>query len=669
MLKKFFLIVAMTFLLTGCSLTKEEYEIRPADNAIILDKSIPYRGDQTEPKDLYVKYEGKDIEKVISNVMPVYQYIYGKESVLVQNQENDLIKVDKNGNQEIIANNMDKYMSGVSVSDDGEVIVFKNNDWNLYIKRGNEEKVKIDDNVRYFYISKNAEYVYYEDGDENFYVYDGTKSEQISDKVYSNEISNNGKNIVFLEEGDRLCLRISGKEEIEEIMPSGTQVRHYRVYDDGSVSYIKLQDYSDEFGELHIYKSGNKEMIARVVSEYFKKGDTLYYLDGNKNLYERNIKEDEPVKLLSNVYRLVETKDGIVAIDKSGNIHVKNNKSKIMKIGTTYGTEDEEYIGRINIVNENDVVYTDKNDSLCINNKKIADRVLDYSCNSQNVAYVTDEKKVYLYDTKRDKSKLEIDDLTGYTNIYFENEYLYYNKLEVSDLIGFWKVSGTEESDTQDYIMEIRSGDIILKYYQNGDRYSEVFEVSESYHNSIGLDTDDGYYVQIRKDENEQFKLSWDGTEYSCTRVNKEEADKIIKLGIKNKKALNSDEEIEINVGEDVDQSEYMAISGFLYSYLYDYVDAVNENDFERIESYLVYDGPLYKEHSKNVTGFYEKGISEKFYESCVKEIKKNDSGDFEVKVLEKVGVIKNGEEEIKDFEPCYLIKEIDGEYLIYEML
>ena len=69
------------------------------------------------------------------------------------------------------------------------------------------------------------------------------------------------------------------------------------------------------------------------------------------------------------------------------------------------------------------------------------------------------------------------------------------------------------------------------------------------------------------------------------------------------------------------------------------------------------------------MTGFYEKGISEKLYSSQITEIKKNSSGDFEVKTLDKIGIIKNGEEEIKDFEPVYLIKEIDGQYLIYEML
>lgn len=668
MLKRFFLIVAMTFLLTGCSSkNKESYESQPADNAFILKTNISDEGEY-EPEDLYVKYEGKEIQKAISDGMPMYKYMNGKESVLVQNQSNELIKVDKNGNEEIIANNMDEYMGDVKVSADGEVIVFTNNDWNLYIKRGDEEKIKIDDNVEYFYISDDAEYVYYSDGDDNFYVYDGTKSEKIGYGIYNHEISNNGKNVAFVEGGDRFYLKLGDKKEIDEIISSGV-VRQYKVYDDGSVSYIKVQEHADEFGELHIYKDGNKEMIARVVEKYFKKHDIVYYLDGNKNLYERNIKEDEPVRLLSNVCELNETRDGIVAIDKSGNVHIKNNKSELVKIGKTDDVEDEVYLGMMEIVNGNDVVYDGPNNSLYINNKKIADNVLSYACNSQNVAYVTDERKIYTYNTKNDSSKLEIDDLTGYTTVYFEDKHLYYNKLEISDLVGFWQISKGEESDTQDFIIEFRGKDILVQYHQNGDRYSNVFEILGSYFNYISLETDDGSFIEISKDENEQTKLDFDGTEYLCTRVDKEKADKIIKLGMKNYKALNSDEEIDTQVGESIDEYEYESIDYLLQDYIYDYVYAVNENDFERIVPYLVYDGPLYKEHSKNVTGFYEKGISEKLYSSQITEIKKNSSGDFEVKTLDKIGIIKNGEEEIKDFEPVYLIKEIDGQYLIYEML
>lgn len=667
MLRKFLLIIAMIFLVTGCSLNnKEEYVIQPSDNAFILKKNMSYT--EYEPQDIYVKYDGQEIQKAISQGVPDYKYIYGKESMLVQNQNNELIKVDKNGNQEIIANNMNEYMVDIEVSKDGEVIVFTNNDWNLYIKRCNEEKIKIDDNVEFFYISDDAKYVYYEDGYGDFYVYDGTNSEHIGENISEHRISNNGKNVVFVEYGNRLCLKLGNKKEVDEIISSDAEIRQSNVYDDGSVSYIKLKNIGDEFGELHTYTNGNKQMIARVVEEYFKKGEIIYYIDGKKNLYQRNIKEDESVQLLSNVIEFKETRDGIVVVDKSGQIYIKDNKSKLIKIGTTDNIEDEFYIGIINIVNENDVVYTNKNNSLYVNDKKISDNVLSHACNSQNVAYVTDERKVYVYNTKKESSKLEIDNLTGYTDIFFEDQYLYYNKLEISDLVGFWKVSEKDNVDSQDFLVEFRRPNIILKYYQNGERYYDVFELYESYVDYIGLDTDSGSFIEIRKDENEQYKLYFDDVEYLCKRVNKEEANDIIKLGIENHKALNSEDEIESTIEEDIDEYEYDLIDCLLKDYIEDYVYAVNENDFENIVSYLVYEGPLYNKHSKNVTEFYEKGISEKLYSSEITEIKKNDSGDFQVKTLEKIGVIKDGEEQIKSFEPVYLIKEIDGEYLIYEM-
>src|SRR5699024_712769 len=78
-----------------------------------------------------------------------------------------------------------------------------------------------------------------------------------------------------------------------------------------------------------------------------------------------------------------------------------------------------------------------EDNELYVNDKKIESNVIDFSFDDQLLIYSTADNELYTYRDK--KSQLFEDDLTKYSDIYYNNELVYTNNLTFDQIVGIWK--------------------------------------------------------------------------------------------------------------------------------------------------------------------------------------------------------------------------------------
>lgn len=673
MLKKIYMIsMICTLMLTGCNsseITQQRTnEKQYTDNTFIMIKNEESGDDLLS--EVYVKYEGKDKNKIASDV-PAYniiEYLEGKKSILIQDAENNLVKYDSEGEKEIIGKELigsDTEAIPYKVSSNNETVVYLTEDESLYIKEKDKDKDKVANNVWEYKIDSNGKYVYYINDENNLYIYNDGNSEKIASDVYSFKISNNGETVVFLNSEENLYVKNINSEDKEKINSGTVEISSVKIYEDGIVTFLSDFDYEDYKGELYIYNGTDKSKIASDVIQYIKKDDKFYFINEDGTLYEKSLGDEKSNKVLSDVEYMGTIKDGIVYINKDGNIYSKQDSEDPIKIGKNIMSEE-----LLNIANGEEIIYLTENNDLFVGENKIAQEVINYVYNSEIIAYVTKSKEVHSYNLKEKTDVVEINNAKDYSYIYLENQLVFSNSLEPYELAGFWEV--TPEVGEGNYIIEFSGNNKMIEYYPNGEKYTTTYKLEYSYENTMAIATKDETYITINKKDDNNITLSFEGLIDSATKVSKIDADKIINNVAKENEdiiteASNNKEETETSNKESYNvESE---IKTLIEEYEYDYVEAVNVGNPSLVYDHLVYNGKLYNEHSTNIYNFFEKGISETLYEAKVENIEKVNDKEYRVKVYEKIGIIKEGSEEVKEFNSTYVVVKDGDQFLIREML
>lgn len=215
-------------MLTGCnsseSTQQSNNEKQYTDNTFIMIKNEESGDDLLS--EIYVKYEGKDKNKIVSDI-PAYnkvEYLEGKKSILIQDDENNLVKYDSEGEKETIGKELigsDTEAIPYKVSSNNETVVYLTEDASLYIKEKDKDKDKVANNVWEYKIDSTGKYVYYVNDENNLYIYSDGNSEKIASDVYSFKISDNGETVVFLNSEENLYVKNINSEDKEKIN-SGT---------------------------------------------------------------------------------------------------------------------------------------------------------------------------------------------------------------------------------------------------------------------------------------------------------------------------------------------------------------------------------------------------------------------------------------------------------------
>lgn len=179
MVKKLYVIpMICTLMLTGCNSSKSvqqsNNEKQYADNTFIMIKNEESGEDLLS--EVYVKYEGKDKNKIASDI-PAYnmiEYLEGKKSILIQDDENNLVKYDSEGNKETIGKELigsETEAVPYKVSSNNETVAYLTEDESLYIKEKDKDKDKVANNVWNYEIDSIGKHIYYINDENNLYIY------------------------------------------------------------------------------------------------------------------------------------------------------------------------------------------------------------------------------------------------------------------------------------------------------------------------------------------------------------------------------------------------------------------------------------------------------------------------------------------------------------------
>ena len=673
MVKKLYVIPMICgLMLTGCkseSIKQINNKKQDTDNTFIMIKNEE-SGDELL-SEIYVKYEGKDKNKIASNI-PAYNmidYLEGKKSMLIQDDENNLVKYDSEGEKETIGKELigsDTEAIPYKVSSNNETVAYLTDDESLYIKEKDKDKDKVANNVWNYEIDNTGKYVYYVNNENNLYIYSDGNSEKIASDVYSFKISNNGETVVFLNSEDNLYVKNINSEDKEKINSGTVEISSVKIYEDGIVTFLSDFDYEDYKGELYIYNGTDKSKIASDVIQYIKKGDKFYFINEDGTLYEKSLGDEKSNKVLSDVEYMRSINGGIVYINKDGNIYSKQDSKEAIKIGKNIMSKE-----LLNIANGEEIIYLTENNDLFVGENKIAQEVINYVYNSEIIAYVTKNKEVHSYNLKDKKDTIEIKNAKDYSYIYLEDQLVFSNSLEPYELAGFWEV--ISPIDYEKYVLEFSGNNKMIHYSIGGEKNTTTYKVEYSSEDYMSIITKDGMYMNIERKDDKNITISFDDILEEGIKISKSEADKIInkksKVEGENTEKVNEDTESEINNEDKVSYNIEEEIKSLIESYEYDYVEAVNVGDPSLVYEHLVYNGKLYNEHSTNIYNFFERGISETLYEANIENIEKINDKEYRVKVYEKIGIIKEGTEDIKEFNSTYVVVKDGEELLIREML
>ncbi|MBS4204845.1 TcaA NTF2-like domain-containing protein [Lederbergia citrea] len=110
-------------------------------------------------------------------------------------------------------------------------------------------------------------------------------------------------------------------------------------------------------------------------------------------------------------------------------------------------------------------------------------------------------------------------------------------------------------------------------------------------------------------------------------------------------------------------------IAEFIYSYNEESVRAINYRDFSIVSGMINPNGPRYKEQSDYLDYIESKEITEEFLSTSVESSKKIDNNTWEVVTVETFLIIKPDSSREAKFRTRNLVKNIEGEWKLHELL
>lgn len=521
--KWLFMVLGLVLICTGCTKNNSKSSQNKGDNSLILLKSDEDNSDGMT--DVYIKTQGKDEEKIASDI-PIdtkRDYISGEQSILIQDKENNLYKYNLKKEKEKLASDLiSGELNSYKFIPSSKTMAYISSENSLYVKYDGKDKEKIANDVVLYKISQDGKYIYYVNTDEELYLYkENEDKEKISTDIKSFDIINNKGDVIFINNDDNLYLKSLDKNDKVKISSDVSNLWGVKS-DDEDIMYISEYNYKDLKGELYLYKNGTSEKIASDIRSYRYRDNKFYFINSDDELYEKEVGKDESKKIKSDIDYISLIKDGIVFRNSDGDIYVKKNNKEDEKIGN-----DMKENSNLSIINDDKLLYIKSSGELFLDKDKIASDVIGYSFNSENIVYSTQNKEIHFYNMKTKKDKVEMSNIQKYSEIYLENELIYSKNLEPKDLIGFWKADEYN-------IFEFEEPNKIKLYSKNQEEsnYTIKYEVESSDSNSMVLkskDNSSNEKLSVTRYNRNEISLEADNVSGTLNKISKEEADKFIK--------------------------------------------------------------------------------------------------------------------------------------------
>ncbi len=96
----------------------------------------------------------------------------------------------------------------------------------------------------------------------------------------------------------------------------------------------------------------------------------------------------------------------------------------------------------------------------------------------------------------------------------------------------------------------------------------------------------------------------------------------------------------------DYPKADSFYVEALLSGYERMIIEAITDNDFSRVEKYLVKDSELYKAQKKLIADLYNRNIKEKLVNYSIEDIKNINTLEFEIYVKEEISIKYPGNEE-----------------------
>ncbi|MER0282759.1 YARHG domain-containing protein [Clostridioides difficile] len=534
--KWLFMVLSLVLICTGCTKNNSKNSQDKRDNSLILLKRDEDNSDGMT--DVYIKTQGKDEEKIASDI-PIdtkKDYINGEQSILIQDKENNLYKYNLKKEKEKLASDLiSSELNSYEFIPSSKTMAYISSENSLYVKYNGKDKEKIANDVVLYKISQDGKYIYYVNTDEELYLYkENGDKEKISTDIKNFDIINNKGDVIFINNDDNLYLKSLDKNDKVKISSDVSNLWGVKS-DDEDIMYISEYNYKDLKGELYLYKNGKSEKIASDVRSYRYRNNKFYFINSDDELYEKEVGKDESKKIKSDIDYISLINDGIVFINSDGDIYIKKDNKEEEKIGN-----DMKENSNLSIINNDKLLYIKSSGELFLDKEKIASDVIGYSFNSENIVYSSKNKEVHFYNMKTKKDKVEMSNIQKYSEIYLENELIYSKNLEPKDLSGFWKADEYN-------IFEFEEPDKIKLYTKNQEEgnYTIKYKVESSDSNSMVLkskDSSSNKKLSVTRYNSNEISLEADKVSGTLNKISKEEADKFIK-SINNKTSDESDKE------------------------------------------------------------------------------------------------------------------------------
>lgn len=277
-----------------------------------------------------------------------------------------------------------------------DLIYYLNNESDLYLKKDNEESFKIANNVSDFFISPDTNTIVYT-SNKTAYVYNLSSENK---EVLANNCDD--LNVEFINNDDFIYL-------MNTITYGKPGSLFYKVKDSNPICL------ADDAFSMVI--SPNKEKI--------------YYLNSKSQVYCSTLKSQKIIEsnlIIEDVLFLQHaTNNDLFIVDYNRTVIKVDSKGK-----------EEELAWEVrHSIPYLDTMVSNSEGTLFIGNEKLDNDLYHFMVFEDNLVYLKSNGQVFLKEPNKEP-QLILDDFNDYLNIYFNDERVFVNLLDLNFLTGYW---------------------------------------------------------------------------------------------------------------------------------------------------------------------------------------------------------------------------------------
>lgn len=503
-----FLLSLILLIIAGCTIdnTSDIKTVKASSTAkstLLLFKNV-----EDEYGDLYIKVMGQAEEKVASNVLINNAYLnHSTDTVYFIDNEKNLYKFNRGKDKEKIASDVEQYNM------DFENVFYTNSNSDLFVVHVSMETEKIGNEIdQYHLVGSDLIYVNKDDSLKKYNIKEKTEATLASDVNQFKVLSSKNELIYTNEDGISYYI----KDSNEAIKLAGDYIDYTDIATTKDAIYF-ISDSED--GNLHRVPLSINGTAVKIASNIylFKLYDGLiYYISDDNNLFVKSEKNSDAKKLASDVTNFI-IQDDFIYFESSEGVYKialndTNNKEKIAELDSSYS-----------ITESNKIIQASNEQALYVDDVKLTNDLNSFSILEDTLVYSTNEYKLYRSSKFGTPTVVE-EDISDYDYIFYNNNNVYSNTLNISDFVGYWEFYTNHDMV---HLEIINNENIRILSNNEFDNYS-IKELGGNLDELEILLDEDGSseeYVTLKKINPDSFV--WrddDGDEYEFIRVTKEQA-------------------------------------------------------------------------------------------------------------------------------------------------